>query len=303
MLSVNDFKHFIFEPASLMLSPRCTKFFSSGSKWCGNASNQARAAFSTWLTGSPIKANLSDAKFHLEPSRISLSTRYLSTGASELVFLNRIYTDQSCCIKRCTSHHTPKYFSYNRNGFLRYASSGNSSACAKVGDSSAGQVVSGSSFAGAAGIDNKASLQSFKGRFQEEVAQSSDYDSSRIDLGKLISSPSELKGLHASLQTSSRSSGDKQIMSMTIEDIQNILKGEFRRRASQTASVEIWKALVVVSGLLFVLYWGRIGKEVADQTARVTTLTLEDEQLQAKAFELANVIVRIAHMRLLSRYF
>ncbi len=41
-------------------------------------------------------------------------------------------------------------------------------------------------------------------------------------------------------------------------------------------------------------YWGRIGKEVADETARVTILTLEDKQLQDKAFQLANVIVRTA---------
>jgi hypothetical protein len=40
------------------------------------------------------------------------------------------------------------------------------------------------------------------------------------------------------------------------------------------------------------LYWGRIGKDIVGETARVTTLTLQDEQLQAKAFELANVIVR-----------
>jgi hypothetical protein len=128
---------------------------------------------------------------------------------------------------------------------------------------------------------------SYTGRFQEEGAQSLDYDSTRIDLHKLISSPSDLKGLHATLQSS-----DKQIMSMTIEDIRNLLKAEFRRRASQSASVEIWKALLVVGGLLFVLYWGRIGKDIAGETARVTTLTLQDEQLQAKAFELANVIVR-----------
>jgi hypothetical protein len=129
------------------------------------------------------------------------------------------------------------------------------------------------------------------GRFQEEVAQSLEYDSTRIDLRKLISSPADMKGLHVTLQTASRSTGDKEIMSMTIEDIQNILKEEFRRRASQTASVEIWKALLAVAGLLLVLYWGRIGKDIAGETARVTTLTLQDEQLQAKAFELANVIV------------
>jgi hypothetical protein len=40
-------------------------------------------------------------------------------------------------------------------------------------------------------------------------------------------------------------------------------------------------------------YWGKIGKEVADETAKVTILTLEDKQLQAKAFELANVIVSL----------
>jgi hypothetical protein len=111
----------------------------------------------------------------------------------------------------------------------------------------------------------------------------------------LISNPADLKGLHETLQKASHSTGDKEVMAMTIEDIQNILKNEFRRRASQTASVEIWKALLVVGGLLFVLYWGRIGQDIAGETARVTTLTLEDEQLQAKAFELANVIVRIRH--------
>jgi hypothetical protein len=131
------------------------------------------------------------------------------------------------------------------------------------------------------------------GRFQEEAALSADYDAARIDLRTLISSPSDMKGLHATLQSASRSVGDKDSMSMTIEDIQNILKDEFRRRASQTASVEIWKALLVVGGLLFILYWGRIGKDIASETAKVTTLTLQDEQLQAKAFELANVIVRI----------
>jgi len=103
-----------------------------------------------------------------------------------------------------------------------------------------------------------------------------------------------MKGLHATLQSASRSSGDKEIMTMTIYDIQNILKDEFRRRRAQAASIEFWKALGVVGGLFLILYWGRIGKDIASETAKVTTLTLQDEQLQAKAFELANVIVRRA---------
>lgn len=166
-----------------------------------------------------------------------------------------------------------------------------SSSVPSSGNNDSGVVGPGSSATRSS--DNLASVlhgknnSSYTGRFQEEGAQSLDYDSTRIDLHKLISSPSDLKGLHATLQSS-----DKQIMSMTIEDIRNLLKAEFRRRASQSASVEIWKALLVVGGLLFVLYWGRIGKDIAGETARVTTLTLQDEQLQAKAFELANVIVR-----------
>jgi hypothetical protein len=182
-----------------------------------------------------------------------------------------------------------------RTGSFRHFSSSSSR-----GDRSAGQ--GGTNGSANSSINNHIKHTGGKGleppsngRFQEEEAQSLEYDSARINLRNLISNPEDLKGLHETLQKASHSTGDKEVMAMTIEDIQNILKNEFRRRASQTASVEIWKALLVVGGLLFVLYWGRIGQDIAGETARVTTLTLEDEQLQAKAFELANVIVRIRH--------
>jgi hypothetical protein len=259
-------------------------------------SNRAHATFSSLHLGTVIQTKVSHSilrKFHPEPKRFAVVSRFAISRSCDIFITGRSVQ----MIRSNYSASQPLNCCSHRKEFLRYISSAGSRSN-DIGIGRSGQGGSGGSVAGAAEshtvlVDgNPNGMASYKGRYQEEVAQSLDIESARIDLGKLISSPSELKGLHASLQSSSRSSGDKQIMSMTIEDIQNILRGEFRRRASQTASVEIWKALLVVGGLLFVLYWGQIGKEVADQTAQITTLTLEDKQLQAKAFELANVIVR-----------
>lgn len=278
-----------------MLFSHCAKSASARacSVWRVPTPNRAHAAISSLHLGTVIQTKVSHSilhKFRPEPKLFALVSPFAISRSCDVFITSRT-------VQMIRSNHSasqPINCYSQRKEFLRYISSARSD---DIGISRSGQGGSGGSIAGAAEshtvlVDGNPAMASYKGRYQEEVAQSLDIDSARIDLGKLISSPSELKGLHASLQSSLRSSGDKQIMSMTIEDIQNILKGEFRRRASQTASVEIWKALLVVGGLLFVLYWGQIGKEVADQTARVTTLTLEDKQLQDKAFQLANVIVR-----------
>jgi hypothetical protein len=275
-----------------MLLSQCAK--SAGARACSvrcsPTSNLAHAKISSSHLGIVIQTKVSDfivRKFHPEPKRFAgVSCIAISRSCDSFVTSRAVQM-----IRSSYSASQPLICCSHRKEFLRYISSSGSRSD-DIGIGRSGQDGSGAAESHTVLVDgNPNGMASYKGRYQEEVAQSLDIESARIDLGKLISSPSELKGLHASLQ-SLRSSGDKQIMSMTIEDIQNILRGEFRRRASQTASVEIWKALLVVGGLLFVLYWGQIGKEVADQTAQITTLTLEDKQLQAKAFELANVIVR-----------
>jgi len=218
--------------------------------------------------------------------RAHIRTHFVGATSSSSSSIYRAAAFTTSCSGLCSSCHPPPTLCSHRSGSLRYFSSSSSSGGGGGGGVSGGVAGTRSDSAGHDSADAS------RGRFQEEVAQSSDHDSTRIDLRQFISSPSDLKGLHETLQSASRSSGDKEIMTMTIDDIQNILKGEFRRRRAQAASVEIWKALGVVAGLVSILYWGRIGKDIASETAKVTTLTLQDEQLQAKAFELANVIVR-----------
>jgi hypothetical protein len=247
-----------------MFSQRYSKLISACTRCTrrANASSRTHAAYSNWRVYTVEKAIAIDANHGIfltgtrlfaipMPSAIA-SSREIATlnRAPKHVFAPTIQTRFSQELISRNAHIACSH----TGASLRCISRGVSSR-ADAGQGGAVQSVSGS----CAKVDDAASVgvsqgRVSQGRFQEEVAQSSDHDSAQIDLGKLISSPSELKGLHASLKTSLRSSGDKQIMSMTIEDIQNILKGEIKRRASQTASVEIWKAMLFVGGLIFVLY-------------------------------------------------
>lgn len=255
--------------------------------WCSRSLNHLKSTLSSMSICIICKANANSAprlKVFPSPLRFIRHTRVANTRSIAFSHNNRIFS--LLRLSGLLILNRPAEFRICRGRSFRYMSSGTGNG------GTSGSLTSKNDL-----IENNGSHQSLEllsnGRFQEEVAQSLEYDSTRIDLRRLISSPADMKGLHVTLQSASRSTGDKEIMAMTIEDIQNILKEEFRRRASQTASVEIWKALLVVAGLLLVLYWGRIGKDIAGETARVTTLTLQDEQLQAKAFELANVIVRM----------
>jgi hypothetical protein len=249
---------------SIMFSQRYSKLLSACTSCTrrANTSSRTHAAYSNWHLHAVEKATAVDANhgiFRNGTGLFVIPLRSAIASSREFVTLNRAPTIQTRFSQELISHNA-HVVCRHPGASLRCISSRVSSST-DVGHGGAVHIVSGSS----AKVEDAASVRVSQGRFQEEVAQSSDHDSAQvaqpsdhdsaqIDLGKLISSPSELKGLHASLKTSLRSSGDKQIMSMTIEDIQNILKGEIKRRASQTASVEIWKALLIVGGLIFVLY-------------------------------------------------
>ena len=284
-----------------MLLTRCAK--SLAPRFCGmrykRATNNLEYASSSRCFFVVCEAKVTDVPcltLDLFPNGSILRTHLASATSGAVASMKRNVDFQSIFSDQRLLNRSADFCGCRSGSFRHFSSSSSSSR----GDRSAGQ--GGTNGSANSSINNHIKHTGGKGleppsngRFQEEEAQSLEYDSARINLRNLISNPEDLKGLHETLQKASHSTGDKEVMAMTIEDIQNILKNEFRRRASQTASVEIWKALLVVGGLLFVLYWGRIGQDIAGETARVTTLTLEDEQLQAKAFELANVIVRIRH--------